>query len=50
MCALSQDRARLTFDAPAARVLLGLRLSTPRKGAEEGAFLDEPNRPQEEPR
>ena len=50
MSALSQERARLSFDAPATRALLGSSLSAPRKGAEEGAFLENPDRTQEEPR
>src|SRR5208337_4586854 len=44
MSALSHERARFSFDAPTARALLGLSLSAPRRGAEEGAFLDEPDR------
>jgi hypothetical protein len=41
MSALS-ERARLSFDAPAARALLRSSLSAPLKGAQEGAFLDNP--------
>ena len=50
MSALSHERARFSFDAPTARALLGLSLSAPRRGAEEGAFLENPDRTQEEPR
>ena len=50
MSALSHERARFSFDAPTARALLGLSLSAPRRGAEEGAFLDDHESHQEEPR